>query len=153
MRPCGANRGRKLTDAREASKARAVVRRAALTSTRRACWAVAFALLVAMRLLTPAGFMPAWGDSQVRIILCDDSGTQIDAATHHAHQGKSEGSKHHQSCPYAAASATPFLTLPAIAVAPPLEIASDLSASTQPARLQVGRKVERPPSRAPPVLA
>jgi len=153
MRPCGANRGRKLTGAREASKARAVVRRAALTPIRRACWAVAFALLVAMRLLTPAGFMPAWDNSQVRIILCDDSGTQIGAATHHAHQGKSDGSKHHQSCPYAAASATPFLTLPAIAVAPPLEIASDLSASTQPARFQVERKVERPPSRAPPVLA
>jgi hypothetical protein len=151
-RPFNANRGRKLTDTREAFKARAVVRRAALTSTLRACWALAFALLVAMRLLTPAGFMPAWSDSKVRIILCDDSGTQIDAATHHAHQGKSDGSKHHQSCPYAAASAIPFLS-PAIAVAPPLEIASDLSASIQPARFQVERRIERPPSRAPPVLA
>ncbi len=152
-RPFNANRGRKLTDTREAFKARAVVRRAALTSTLRACWALAFALLVAMRLLTPAGFMPAWSDSKVRIILCDDSGTQIDAATHHAHQGKSDGSKHRQSCPYAAASATPFLAPPAIAVAPQLEITSDLAASTKPARLQFERKIERPPSRAPPVLA
>ncbi|HET6943141.1 MAG TPA: DUF2946 family protein [Sphingomicrobium sp.] len=127
--------------------------RTALTSTRRACWALAFAVLVAMRLLTPTGFMPAWGDSQVRIILCDDSGTKIGAATHHGHQGKSDGSKHRQSCPYAAASATPFLTLPTIGVTPPLAAASDLLASTQAARLEVERKIERPPSRAPPVLA
>jgi hypothetical protein len=130
-----------------------VFRRAALTSTHRACWAVGFAFLIAMRLLTPAGFMPAWADGQVRIILCDDSGTQIGAATDHAHHGKTDGSRHRQSCPYAAASATPFLAPPAIGVVPPLSVAPDLTANTPVARLQLQWKIERPPSRAPPVLA
>jgi hypothetical protein len=97
--------------------------------------------------------MPALGGSQLRIILCDDSGTQVGVATHHAHHGKSDGSKHRQSCPYAAASATPFLTLPANAVEHPLATSSNLSANPEPARLQVERKVERPPPRAPPFLA
>lgn len=106
-----------------------------------------------MRLLTPAGFMPSFGEGQVRIVLCDDAGTRIAAPVHQGHHGKSDSPKHRQSCPYAAAAANPFLTSPDIALAHPLGPSSDLSESVLPVQTPVQRKIERPPSRAPPVLA
>jgi len=120
-------------------------------STRRICWAVAFALLIAMRLLTPAGFMPEWSGSQPRIILCDDADWQVAAPAHH--HGKTGKAKHRQSCPYAAASAIPFLNAPVVQIAVLFgpESLGPTGATALDVILQ--RKVERPPSRGPPVLA
>jgi len=58
-------------------------------------------LLLAVRLLAPTGFMPAFERSGIAIVICPDGGTQRPALMHH-HSGKQKGE--HQPCPYAAAS-------------------------------------------------
>lgn len=126
--------------------------RTGLTATQRTFWMAAFALLIGMRLLTPAGFMPSWSVGQIQISLCDEAGAQVAALAHHGDHNKTGKSKHAQPCPFAAAAATPFLTLPAIALALPLAPSANLERSAYVVRLSRQRKVERPPSRAPPLL-
>lgn len=111
-----------------------------------------FALLVAMRLLTPAGFMPDWGGSQFRVSLCGDFGSQIAAPGHRGHD-KTEKTNHRQPCPYAAASALPFLDAPEPVIPLPADLRSLSPSGTHLVYIIPRRKIERPPSRAPPVLA
>lgn len=129
-----------------------MTRRAGTSSANRTCWAVALGLLLAMRLLTPVGFMPAWSGGQLQIVVCDDSGTQVGAASHHEH-GKKDEKKLRHSCPYAAASAESFLWSPTPSVDRPQDVAAIAPISAALADLPAKRKIERPPSRAPPVPA
>lgn len=62
--------------------------------------ALALALLLALRLLSPAGFMPAFERGGVTIVACPDSGAAVAPAHHHSADHKNA----HQPCPYAAAS-------------------------------------------------
>ncbi len=73
---------------------------AAQISTRLACAAM-FALLLALRSLAPAGFMPAFGSGSVTIVACPDVGSApaMPMRDHSDHKGL------HQPCPYASASA------------------------------------------------
>src|SRR5689334_5269225 len=80
---------------------------------RRSAAAVLLALLLAVRLLSPAGFMPAFDHGSVTIVACPD----VDAppppmamSGHHHH----DANKHHQACPYAAAAAA--ATAPELAI-------------------------------------
>jgi Protein of unknown function (DUF2946) len=114
---------------------------------------VAFALLLALRLLTPTGFMPAWGESQFAITLCDDAGAPVGVSPRHQHHGDAGKAKHRQSCPYAAASAPPFLTPLVAAIAHPLVPTPLAAPRAIVAALPLQKKIEHPPSRAPPVLA
>jgi hypothetical protein len=117
----------------------------------RAAWSALFALLLSMRLMTPHGFMPAWEAGRFQIGICDDAGAQIGKASRHDHH-KKDGPKHRQPCPFAAASAQSFVdAAPAAIIEPPEAIG--LSHSTpRPVALLPIRKIERPPSRAPPDL-
>ena len=129
-----------------------MTRRAGSSLANRSCLAVAFGLLLAMRLLTPTGFMPTWSGNQLQIVICDDGGRQVGAASHHEH-GKKDEPKLRHSCPYAAASAESFLWPPTPGVDHPRKIASIGPTGAVLADLPAKRKIERPPSRAPPVPA
>lgn len=121
---------------------------AAPTSIRIA-WAVLFALLLAVRSLAPAGFMPAFGDGAVTIVACPDAQSPGPMPAH----GHGEHKSFHQPCPYAAASAlgalmsewAPFLGL--------VLLAALLLASPSPASVMVHWVRHRPPSRGPPLPA
>lgn len=111
--------------------------------------AALLALLLAVRSLAPAGFMPAFEKGAVAIIICPDAAP---AAAHH-HHGPGDRTGQHQPCPYAAASALGALG----ADWPPL-----LAALFFVAALLLGRPFlfidrhcgrERPPLRGPPIAA
>ena len=69
----------------------------------RGLWTALLALALALRLLTPAGFMPAFDHGAVAIVVCPDSDSfnSVSAAHHHHHGGSKAV---HQPCPFAAAS-------------------------------------------------
>ncbi|HYX45715.1 MAG TPA: DUF2946 family protein [Sphingomicrobium sp.] len=115
----------------------------------RFAWATILALLLALRSLAPAGFMPAFDHGRVTIVACPDAAPvgSMQAHRHGDHKGL------HQPCPYASASALGTCG----ADGPPL-----LAAAFFAAALLLGRRflfVERqsrrarPPSRAPPTRA
>ena len=64
----------------------------------RFAWAIALALLLAVRSLAPAGFMPAFDHGTVTIVPCPDAAPSM--AMHHHGDHK----RFHDPCPYAAAS-------------------------------------------------
>jgi hypothetical protein len=116
----------------------------------RTTWAVLFALLLALRLLSPAGFMPAFEHGSVSIVICPDYEPPASPMAHHHHGGTK---KVHAPCPFASASAvgaigdeTPWLVAALLLSAP----------------LLLGRTFrfiakhsshERPPLRGPPLPA
>ena len=74
----------------------------------RALWAFVFALLLAVRSLAPAGFMPAFDHGSLAIVACPDAdGGATPMAAHHHHSGDHQST--HQPCPYASASAPGLL--------------------------------------------
>ena len=74
----------------------------------RALCALVLALLLAVRSLTPAGFMPAFEHGSLAIIICPDAdGAPAPMAAHHHHSGDHQST--HQQCPYASASAPGLL--------------------------------------------
>ena len=122
--------------------------KAARTSVRIA-WAALFALLLTVRSLAPAGFMPAFDQGAVTIVACPDAQGPAAMPEH----GHGEHKRFHQPCPYAAASAlgalasewTPLLAL--------VMLAALLLASPAPASVPVHAVRARPPSRGPPLPA
>lgn len=106
-------------------------------------------MLLSMRLLTPHGFMPAWDSGRLQISICDDAGARIGQASHHDHH-KKDSPKHRQPCPFAAASAQSFVDSVPVAIVAPLEPVRLSHAPPPSLTLPPARKIERPPSRAPP---
>ena len=123
-----------------------------LSAAQRACWATIFALLISIRLLTPHGFMPVWNAVRIEVRICDDAGAALGAATHDKH-GKKGEAKHRPPCPFAAASAETFLSLPAPAAPLPPTLGPVAVPDLRLSTITFRRKIERPPSRAPPGLA
>jgi hypothetical protein len=125
--------------------------RAASHSVRFA-WAAILALLLAVRLLAPAGFMPAFDHGSVMIIACPDGDFSAASVMHHHHHPADHVPLHHP-CPYASAAGlgafgpdwTPVLL--AIVFAAALRIGR--------AWLLSGRQRDqlRPPAIGPPISA
>jgi hypothetical protein len=115
----------------------------------RVAWAVVFALLLAVRSLAPAGFMPAFDHGTVTIVACPDAAPAPAMHMHHHGDHKSL----HQPCPYASASALGALEAnwPPLLAAAFFAVALLLGRTFQFVERQ-GRRA-RPPSRAPPILA
>src|SRR6478672_4615471 len=67
----------------------------------RAIWAAVLTLLLAVRLLSPAGFMPAFDQGAVAIVACPDFDPPPPPMAMPGHHHHDPG-KHHQTCPYAA---------------------------------------------------
>lgn len=112
--------------------------------------ATLLALLLAVRLLAPAGFMPSFERGAVTIVACPDAdGGAAPMSAHHDGHSK----KLHQPCPYASASGLGSLE-PDL---PPLVGALVLAAALLLGRtflfLERHRTGERPPLRGPPIPA
>jgi hypothetical protein len=114
----------------------------------RFAWAMLFALLLALRSLAPAGFMPAFDHGAITIVACPGAADMGSMAMNRDgdHQGV------HQQCPYAAVSALGALGpdwAPPLAV--PLFAVALLLGRTFLFLERQGR--ERPRSRGPPIPA
>lgn len=123
--------------------------RSAPLSIRSSCAAL-LALLLALRLLSPAGFMPAFDHGTVTIIACPDY-EPVPAPMAH-HHGK-HGAKHdHPPCPYAAGAAAGTVQdrIPLVVA---LLFADALPSWGTQESSEARRSHERPPLRGPPVTA
>lgn len=74
--------------------------RTASASARWLCAAL-LALLLTLRLLSPAGFMPAFEHGTITIVSCPDGSFEPSTTMTMHHEGQA---KHHEQCPYASAS-------------------------------------------------
>jgi hypothetical protein len=115
----------------------------------RAMWAGLLALVFALRVLTPAGFMPAFEHGSVAIVVCPDADSAAAAPMHH-HGGHKTL---HQSCPYAAASALGTFGADAPLLAATLVVGPALLLGRTFLFLEKIRSHERPPLRGPPLPA
>jgi len=114
---------------------------------RRAACAVLLAALLGLRLLAPAGFMPAFENGAVTIVACPDTEPVPGLMAHHHHPGDP---KVHQQCPYAAgASTSTSAELAQISVAA-LAAAEAADAFADQAIDRPGLR-DRPPSTGPPL--
>lgn len=113
-------------------------------------WGTFVAILLALRLLTPTGFMPAFDHGSVTIVACPDAQASPSpmAAHHHGHS-----KQFHQPCPYASASGLGFLVVDFAALIGPLIVAGALLLARNFPFVELRRAHERPPPRGPPVPA
>jgi hypothetical protein len=123
------------------------------TATRatRLGFALTLALLLGLRLLTPAGFMPAFEHGAVTIVACPDGEPAPPPMSGHHHQHGPK--KLHQSCPYASAAGVAGLAgeqplLPAL-----LAVGIALLLGRTFDFLERHRARDRPPLRGPPIPA
>lgn len=104
-------------------------------------------LALALRLLSPAGFMPAFEHGSVAIVACPDGGGASPAPHHHdGHADKS-----HQPCPYAAASAAGSLAPDAPVVVAIAALAAALLLGRAFLFLERSRSRQRPFPTGPPL--
>jgi hypothetical protein len=112
--------------------------------------AALLALLIAVRLLAPAGFMPSFDHGAVTIVACPDADAGGATMSAH-HDGHSK--KLHQPCPYAAATAIGSLSAEVGGVVAILILSAALLLGRTFLFLERSRAHERPPLRGPPLLA
>jgi hypothetical protein len=115
----------------------------------RAIWAGLLALVLALRLLTPAGFMPAFEHGSVSIVVCPDADPAAAMSAHHHGDRKN----FYHSCPYAAASALGTFGADAPLLAATLKVGPALLLGRTFLGLAKSRSHERPPLRGPPLPA
>jgi hypothetical protein len=106
-------------------------------------------LALALRLLSPAGFMPAFAHGAVTILACPDAAPAPINHHHHSSDHKSA----HQQCPYAAASGLAAAGVEWPATALVLAFAAALLLGRTYAFLERQRDGERPPAIGPPIPA
>jgi hypothetical protein len=82
-----------------------MVRMRAASSPIRFAWAALFALLLALRLLGSAGYMPAVEHGRLAIVVCPDADLNAPLAIGMAHHHHGHANHDHNPCPYAAAAA------------------------------------------------
>jgi len=115
----------------------------------RAVLGAALALLIAVRLLSPAGFMPSFEQGSVTIVACPDLDPPS-AMGHHHHGTKG---KAHQTCPYAAASVLGATDVGGLILAAVLLVGAALLLGRPWDYIAADRRYRRPPLRGPPVPA
>ncbi|HWI88487.1 MAG TPA: DUF2946 family protein [Sphingomicrobium sp.] len=121
---------------------------------KRSICALLFALLLGLRLLGTAGYMPGFDHGAVTIVACPDADTDAPLAldlTHH-HHGHSKH-KHGGLCPYASASALGALGPEFGAFLAVLILTAALLLGRTYLFLERSRTHERPPLRGPPIPA
>lgn len=117
--------------------------------TRTLCGAF-LAVILALRVLSPAGFMPAFDHGAVTIVVCPDAQSGPPVMAGH-HQGHSKAL--HQPCPYAAGSATGPLGTSLAPLVAGLILAAPLLLGRTFVFIERNRAHERPPLRGPPLPA
>lgn len=123
--------------------------RNAPTLARSVCAAL-LALLLAVRLLAPAGFMPSFEHGAVTIVACPDAdGGAAPMSAHH----KGHSKKFHQPCPYASASWLGSLSPDLPLLVGVFVFAAALLLARTFLFIERHRTHERPPLRGPPIPA
>jgi hypothetical protein len=112
--------------------------------------AVALALMLAMRLLSPDGFMPSFDRGAVTIVVCPDGDLAGAAIDGHHHQ---HSKKFHQPCPFAAGSGLGSIAPDARPLLAVLILSAALLLGRTFQFLERSRANERPPLRGPPIPA
>ena len=121
------------------------------TTQQRTAWAVLLALILALRLLAPAGFMPAFDHGAVTIVACPDAdGGALASLAHHHHGGPKAL---HQPCPYAAGSGLGALAAEFAPLLDVLLFAPALLLGSTFRFIERNSSRERPPTRASPIPA
>jgi hypothetical protein len=122
---------------------------AAAPHLNRPAWAVLLIALLGLRLLAPAGFMPAFDQGAVTIVPCPDGAAEAPMPHHSNHHP----AKLHQLCPYAAA-ATPAAVGPAIALLLGAIVFLSAPLIGRPLFLVASARAREPPRlRGPPIPA
>lgn len=103
--------------------------------------------MLAMRLLTPAGFMPVFDHGAVAIVACPDADPAPTMVAHHHNHSKNL----HQPCPYAAASGLGALAIDFAPLVGVLILAAALLLGRNFLLVEPNRAHERPPLRGPPL--
>lgn len=116
----------------------------------RSIWATLFALLLAARLLAPAGFMPSFDRGAVTIVACPDANPGVASMSAH-HHGHSKPL--HQPCPYASASGPGSLLADLTRLIGVVILAAALLPGRTFLFIAYSRAHERPPLRGPPLRA
>lgn len=117
-------------------------------------WLAGFALLLAIRLIGSAGYMPMVEHGRLTVMLCPD-GEWTATAPAMPGMDRDHGSKpaHHQQCFYAAATAIPFTNANSAPLLLSILLAfAFLVARTLPS-LPRSDRLERPHSTGPPLPA
>jgi hypothetical protein len=117
----------------------------------RMIFAALLGALLALRLLTPAGFMPSFEHGAVVIVTCPDAEPVAALMAHHHDQN--EHRNLHQPCPYAAGSAPQALGAAVLLAAAPIVAAMQLMLGRAVAAPSTSRTHDRPPLRGPPLPA
>jgi hypothetical protein len=114
-------------------------------------WGALLVLLLAVRLLSPAGFMPAFDHGVVTIVACPDAEPRVMAhgAMHHHH----DRAKHEAPCPYASASSLGALGPDLAALVDILILGAALLLGRTFLFIERHSRRERPPLRGPPLPA
>ncbi|WP_051531209.1 hypothetical protein [Sphingomonas sp. URHD0057] len=113
-------------------------------------------LVLALRLLTPTGFMPSFEDGRIAVVPCD--GVVIAPPppmkmAHHGHQGEHQhGKAGHQPCPYAAGAAPVLLPVDSFARLE-MPLISGTVAEAFATQFRIRARPDRPPSTGPPAAA
>jgi hypothetical protein len=119
----------------------------------RSAWALLFALLLSLRLIGSAGYMPAVDHGSLTIVACPDAELNAPMAMGMAHHHHGMAGHRHAICPYAAAAAlgatandfTPLLAAIVLFSAVLLLGRTSLLVERKGSR-------ERPPAIGPPIL-
>lgn len=127
-----------------------MIRMSAASSPIRFAWAALFALLLAVRSLAPAGFMPAFDHGAVTIVACPDA--PVVPAMHHHHPGDHKGSNH-EPCPYASASSLGALGVDFAPLVGVILVAVALLLGRTFLFVERQSRRERPPAIGPPLSA
>lgn len=120
-----------------------------LTLMRRSAAAALLAFVLTVRLLSPAGFMPAFDRGSVMIVACPDGEPISTPMEHHHHHGDQKLQQH---CPYAAGAAPATTSDFAVIIAAMFASAALLSFRSFGALVR-RRLRDRPPLRGPPLPA
>jgi len=115
-------------------------------------WALLFALMLSLRLVGSAGYMPTIDHGSVAIVACPDAELNaplaLPAMHHHGHMQHA-----HSICPYAAAAALGAADVGFVAFAAILLVGIALQIGRAFASLAAQRNRERPPAIGPPLRA
>ena len=116
----------------------------------RASFAALFGLLLAIRLLAPAGFMPSFEHGAVTIVACPEATPGPPPMAGHQHR---HSQTVHQPCPYASASGLGALGADFVALLDVMVFAAALLLGRTFLFLERNSFHERPPTRGPPIAA
>src|SRR4051794_3353379 len=114
----------------------------AASAGRRVMLSALVALVLAVRLLSPAGFMPSFAGGAVTIVMCPDADVHGSTAGHQHDHGKT----HQQPCPYAAATSAGSLPTGVSAILPASPAFSALRPGIPVAEIHDESTRDRPPA-------